>query len=591
MARKRKHRLLRVLDSIRVSHIVGAFFVLIACFFYMRLYDLQVVQGAALRERIDNQYSRIIENKSINRGDILFTTKNGDSVLAATMRPLFTVAIDVRKVDNAKTLFEQINSIMPVDEKDFFSKASKTGDPYEEIALKVERSVVDQLKEIKEPGLVFVLKKERFYPGGDLGSPVVGFMSFNGDKFGGSYGLEKYYNEILNRDSTQKPQGIFSSLFSAQTDLKETTDIKKNIQKEGSLHTTIEPTVQRYLEKELDMIIKRFNSKYSAGIIMDSDTGAIVAMSASDNFDLNKETKHYTNYLVEDRYELGSILKPLTVAIGLETGAINKDFSYNDTGRMVIDRYPITNFDKRGRGPYTDLQKILTNSLNTGVATIALSVGNKTFKEKLFDLGLNTESGIDLPGEVFGLTSNLESGRDVEVATASFGQGIAITPIEATRALASLHNGGSLVTPHIVSSIEYGDLIPTRSFTPSKREGVFSKDTTDTVLELMTNTVDDSATFSTYSDDNFSVAVKTGTAQIAKSTGGYYSDKFLHSIIGFVPADAGPDEKKFTILLFNVEPKGARYSSTTLKDALFSTTGFLTNYYELSPDRLQLVRQ
>jgi len=591
MARKKKHRITRTLEQIRVSHVVGVFFVLVACFFYMRLYDLQVVQGSALRERIDNQYSRIIENKSINRGDIFFTTKNGESVLAATMRPLFTVALDVRKVVNAEELYVQVSQILEIDKEMFMARAAKTNDPYEEIALKVERDVVDQLKEIEEPGLIFVLKKERFYPGGSLGSPVLGFMSFTGDVFSGSYGLEKYYNEILNRDSQQKPQGIFSSLFSAQDDLADTTDIKKNIQKEGSLHTTIEPTVQRYLEKELDTIIKRFGSKYSAGIVMDSDTGAIVAMSSSDNFDLNENTKHYTNYLIEDRYELGSIIKPLTVAIGLETGAIDNNFSYNDTGRMVIDRYPITNFDKRGRGPYTGLQKILTNSLNTGVATIALSVGNKTFKDRLYDLGLNTESGIDLPGEVFGLTSNLESGRDVETATASFGQGIAVTPIEATRALAALHNGGSLVTPHVVQSIEYGDLIPTRSFSPSTREGIFSRETTESVLGYMINTVDDSETFAPYSDDNFSVAIKTGTAQIAKPTGGYYSDKFLHSIIGFVPADARPDDKKFTILIFNVEPKGVRYSSTTLKDALFSVTGFLTNYYELPPDRLQLVRQ
>lgn len=570
---------------------LGMVFIVIAVVFSHRLYTLQVVQGAEMRERVDNQFTRIEQGRSISRGDMFFTTKDGGRVLAASTRPLYTVAIEPRVITDAESLYMSVSEIMKVDKETFVARASKADDPYEEIALKVEREVVDQLKEIEEPGLLFVLQRERYYPGGDIASSVLGFMSFKGDEFRGSYGLEKYYDAILRRDSVKK-QSIFKTLFSQDTktgdENENETSISKNIQKEGSLVLTIEPTVQAVLEKELDSIVEEFGSKYAAGIIMNSDTGEIIAMGTSDNIDLNNNTRHYRNYLIEDRLELGSIIKPLTIAIGLESDAINTNFSYDDKGVMIIDRYPIRNFDRRGRGPFTDIQTILSQSLNTGVATIALQVGNDTFKSYLYDLGFDTETGIDLPGEVFGLTSNLESGRDVEIATASFGQGIAITPIEAVRALASIHNGGSLVTPRVVSSIEYGDLIPTRSVTYQSDENIFSQKVTDQVLEYMVNTVDNTDTFSPYSNANYSVGIKTGTAQIASPTGGYYEDKFLHSMIGFVPAFANEEQDKFTILIYNVEPQDVRYSSTTLKNQMFRLTEFLINYYQIPPDRLQL---
>ncbi len=568
-------------------NIINVFFVLVAMLFVWRLYDLQVVRGEEFRDRIDNQYTKEERGKSISRGDIFFQTKDGTEILAATMRPLYTVAIEPKKIQNKEALYSQVNAILPINKASFIKKASKANDPYEEIAEKIDRATVDELKKIEEPGMVYVLQKDRFYPGGSLGSNLLGFMSFTENEFSGSYGLEKYYDHILRRDTSVKTTSIFASLFSGEKETEESrADIKKNIAKEGSLVLTVEPTVQSYLENQLDGIVSRWRSRYAAGVVIDPKTGAIVAMGVSDNFDLNKNTRHYRNYLVEDRLELGSIIKPLTVAIGLNTGAITSDFSYNDKGTMTLDRYPISNYDKKGRGPYTDLQKILTNSLNTGVATIALRIGHTDFKKYFYGLGFAEETGIDLPFEVYGLTSNLESGRDVEIATASFGQGIAITPMEAVRALSTIAYDGTPVTPYLVDSIEYGDLIPSKNIVPQTADQVFTKQVVSQVQDYMVNIVDDSDTFRPYSNPNYSVGIKTGTAQIAKPTGGYYSDRFLHSFVGFFPAKAAPDEDRYLVLLYTVEPKGVRYSSTTLKDPFFNIVNFMINYYELPPDRL-----
>ena len=569
-------------------NVLNFIFICIACLFIYRLYDLQVVRGIEYREQVESQFTKEERGKSISRGDIFFTTKEGNQILAATLRPLYTVAIEPRKIQNKEKLYELVSAILSINKNSFIQKASKANDPYEEIAVKVEKDVVEKLKEIEEPGLVFVLQKERYYPGGDLASSVLGFMSFSGDVFSGSYGLEKYYDEILRRDKSIKTTSIFAALFSdTKEDEANKTDIRKNIAKEGSLNLTIEPTAQALLEEKLDDIVNRWSSEYSAGVIMNARTGEVVAMGTSDNFDLNKDTQHYRNYLIEDRLELGSIIKPLTVAVGLETETITSDFSYDDTGKITLNRFPITNYDNKGRGPLTNLQDILTQSLNTGVATIALQIGHERFSDYFLRLGFAEETGIDLPGEVYGLTSNLDSKKDVEIATASFGQGIAVTPMEAVRAIASIANGGELITPYIVDSIEYGDLIPSKNIQNTFTERIFSEDVTKLVRSYMVNTVDNSETFKQFSNPNYSVGVKTGTAQIAKPTGGYYDDKFLHSMVSFFPAQAAPDEDQYVILLYTIDPKNVRFSSTTLKFPMFELTEFLINFYELPPDRLR----
>ncbi len=571
------------------ANMINLVFVLVAVIFMHRLYDLQVVRGAEYRERIDSQYTKEERGKSISRGDIFFTTKDGTKILAATLRPLYTVAIDPRKIENKEALYSALANVMSVDRADFMKKASKKNDPYEEIALKVEKDVVAELKKIEQKGLVFVLQKERYYPGGDLASTVLGFMSFSGDTFAGSYGIEKYYDGILRRAASVRSKSIFASLFTGEEEDANSTDIRKNIEKEGSLNLTIEPTVQSLLEEKLDGVVSKWSSRYSAGVVMNTRTGEVIALATSDNFDLNTDTKHYRNYLIEDRLELGSIIKPLTVAVGLETGVISSDFSYNDTGRIMLNRFPITNYDKKGRGPFTGLQEILTQSLNTGVATIALAVGHQDFSDYFYLLGFAEETGIDLPNEVYGLTSNLDSKKDVEIATASFGQGIAVTPMEAVRAIASIANGGYMVTPRVVDSIEYGNLIPSKNLSDTDAFEVFSPETTKQVREYMINTVDDSETFKQFSNQYYSVGVKTGTAQIAKPTGGYYDDRFLHSMVSFFPAQAKQNEDQYIILLYTVEPKKVRYSSTTMKDPMFDMVDFLLNYYELPPDRLRSI--
>jgi cell division protein FtsI/penicillin-binding protein 2 len=208
-------------------------------------------------------------------------------------------------------------------------------------------------------------------------------------------------------------------------------------------------------------------------------------------------------------------------------------------------------------------------------------MGKERFRDYFTAFALGSETGIDLPNETYGLVDNLNSPRDIEYATASFGQGIALTPIAAVRALAALGNGGYLVTPHVAEKIIYEDGTEKPIRYP-EGEQVISAQTSEEISRMLTTVVDEALRGGTVKLDRYSVAAKTGTAQIARATGGgYYDDRYLHSFFGYFPAY----EPEFLIFLYTVEPKGVQYASETLTGTFMDLTNFLINYYAVPPDR------
>jgi cell division protein FtsI/penicillin-binding protein 2 len=322
----------------------------------------------------------------------------------------------------------------------------------------------------------------------------------------------------------------------------------------------------------------------TGGIIMNPKTGEIYAMDVAPTFDLNDRDgvplAEFPDPLVESVYEMGSIIKPLTMASGIDAGVITPETTYDDTGCITVNESRICNYDFRARG-VIPMQQVLSQSLNVGASWIATQLGPERFRSYFTALKLGSETGIDLPGEVHGLVDNLNSPRQLEYDTASFGQGIAMTPIETARALATLGNGGVLVTPHVATEVRYEDgTVHTIGYPEGER--VFSESTTEEVTRMLVTVVDDALGGGTVALPHYAIAAKTGTAQIAdKVHGGYYSDRYLHSFFGYFPAY----DPKFLIFLYTVEPKGVQYASETLTDPFMDLAKFLINYYDLPPDR------
>jgi cell division protein FtsI (penicillin-binding protein 3)/stage V sporulation protein D (sporulation-specific penicillin-binding protein) len=278
---------------------------------------------------------------------------------------------------------------------------------------------------------------------------------------------------------------------------------------------------------------------------------------------------------------MGSIIKPITMASAIDSGAVNEaNTTYNDTGFRDLNGYKVRNFDSKSRGPHTSMQAILDQSLNVGIVFLVEQLGTKRFQEYFKKFGLGSETGIDVPGEASGLTKNLDSKVMVDSATAGFGQGIAITPIQTIRALAVLGNGGKLVTPHIVDSILYqnGDRKKIVEETPDQ---VIKPETSERISRMLVHVVDTALMHGADKMDHYSIAAKTGTAQMVQPGKGYYEDRYLHSFFGYFPAY----EPKYIIFLFHTYPKGAQYASATLTDPFFKLVKFLISYYQVPPDR------
>ncbi|MEI6528216.1 MAG: penicillin-binding protein 2 [bacterium] len=553
--------------------------ILIALILVTRLYFLQVVHGKEYSDRADRQYVKSY-SQIFDRGSINFSNKDGTVISAATLSNGYTVSLNPKKITDQKSLYDKLSLVVSITPEDYYAKVSKVNSSYEKIAERIDRTTADKITALKLDGVEVQKQNWRYYPSKNIASRVIGFVGFDGDTFDGRYGLEKYYNDILARNQNGMYVNFFAELFSNINKA-----ISSDDNNEGDIVTTIEPTVESYLESKIADVQKKYESNITGGIIMDPQTGEITAMAVNPNFDpnnynLEKDVSVYNNPLVEGVYEMGSIIKPLTVAAALDTGAVTAETTYNDTGCWTLDKSTICNFDGKARG-VVPVQQVLSQSLNVGSAHVALLMGKDNFATYMRNYGLDVETGIDLPSENHGRLNNLTSPRDIEYATAAFGQGISMTPIETIRALASLGNGGKLVKPHLVKKIEYKNGLFNNISYENEATQVLKKETSTEISRMLTEVVDKALMNGTIKLEHYSVAAKTGTAQIAKPGGGYYDDKWLHSFFGYFPSY----KPKFIIFLYTVEPKGVNYASQTLTQPFADLVKFLINYYEIAPDR------
>jgi cell division protein FtsI/penicillin-binding protein 2 len=565
-------------DQSRRIRIISGIFALIAAVIIVRLYHLQIISADKYRSFAERQYV-VNESGVFDRGDIYFETKDGELLSAATLKSGFTVTAkkqDIQDIEFVSSALSKFGS----HKDDLIKKLSNGSGRYVELLKRINEKDAKEIKELKIPGIEVSKSKWRYYPGGTLASHVVGFVGFEENDYNGRYGLERYYNDALARDYSKSAyKNFFADLFSGIKKAASTGAI------EADIVTTIDPNIQLNFEKELSLVHNEYSSDGTGGIIMDPKTGEILAMAYVPNFDPNfyneeETSKVFTNPLVENVYEMGSIIKPLTMAAGLDSGAVTATTKYDDKGFVYVDDRRINNFDGKGRGNVS-MQEVLNKSLNTGVVYVQQKMGRDNFVRYFKSYGIGEETGIDLPGEVHGLIQNLDDGRDVEAATASFGQGIALTPIATVRALSSLANGGYLVSPHVVKTYKY-EIGAKKNVRVDEKKSVLSKAASDEITRLLVNVYDNALLEGKVKIERYSIAAKTGTAQIAKvGEKGYFEDRYLHSFFGYFPAY----DAKFIIFLYTIYPKGVRYASETLTMPFVKIAKFMINYYELPPDR------
>ncbi len=548
-----------------------------------RLYFLQVLAHEDFVAAGEKQYVHT-ESNLYDRGGIYFTTRDGEKVSAATVQSGYVLAVNPNDVKDAGEYYAALKPHLKIDEETFKHRVGQTDKVYVELSDNLSEAEAETIKQLDLDGVQLNRQRWRYYPGGQLTARTIGFVGWTGEEGEtepvGRYGLERYHENTLKRNNHDLSVNFFAELFTNLGDKVKEEDRPR----EGDVITTIEPTVARFLQSELETAHKRWNSKLTGGVIINPKTGEIYAIDSYPTFDPNNRgtstLELFKNPIVEERYEMGSIIKALTMAAGLDSGAVSAGTTYYDAGFIELDTMTIKNYDGVGRGT-VDMQTVLSQSLNTGVAFVVKTMGKERFREYFMKLKLGSETGIDLPGEIHGDIANLDNiNRGIEYATASYGHGIALTPIATVRALSALGNGGLLVTPHIAKTMEYEDGTKKDIQFPTG-ERVWSEGTSEEITRMLVKVVDEALRGGSVKIPDYSVAAKTGTALLVSPDGGYYSDRYLHSFFGYFPAY----DPEFLIFLYTDDPKGVTYASDTLTEPFMNITKFLINYYSIPPDR------
>jgi len=380
----------------------------------------------------------------------------------------------------------------------------------------------DHISHLKDlDGIVISPLQLRFYPESTLAQDMTGFLSQNRHGLLTGYdGLEGYYNQRLTGRTGfiwQTKDAVGQSVFSQLNWSKPKID-------GTSLHTSIDKYIQFVVEEELNQGLANYQAESISTIVMESLTGSIVAMSTIEA----SPSAVAKNRIITDLYEPGSIFKPITLSIALDSLSIDKDYICQKCNQdRFIDGHQITNWDFQNH-PDSSLKDIIKNSDNIGMSYIMNEIDFDVFLKYSHSLGLNQKTGIDLQGESKPkFDKNFWSA--LEMATASFGQGFAITNIQMITAFNTIATNGQLVSPRVVSFFQEQDKTKTN---PIKSKQVFSKTTTDFIKTLLKNNVDNS-NLSKLNTTKLDVCGKTGTAQVAQD--GQYGQDTNASFIAFFP--------------------------------------------------------
>ena len=521
---------------------------------------------------------RLVKDILPERGTIFAQDKTASLVPLALNRIQKNLIATPRNIKSPGETAALLEKELGLKKEGLLGKLEKKDDAYEIIAKDIEPNLADKIEGKLPEGLFFEEEKRRIYPHGSFAANLLGFVSIENTKEEGRYGLERYYEDDLS--------GERGFLEGAKDATGFWIAVGKRIlypPKNGSdLILTADYNIQKKSEETLLKVSQKWAASSGLILVTEPKTGRILAQAVTPAFDPNefskvKDFSRFLNPLGEAMYEFGSVVKPVTMAAALEEHAVKPDSTYDDKGEVKIGGFTIKNFDLKAHGVQT-MTQVLEKSLNTGMVHVSRLLGKERQKEYLKKFGFGERTNLDLPGEVTGDISNLNAGREIDYATASFGQGIAITPIQLASAIGAIANQGRMMRPFIVDKIidDSGNEIR-RS--PEVIAEPISKETSETLTKMLVSAVRNGFE-NRASIKGYFVAGKTGTAQIPRQDGKGYSDKVIHTFVGYAPAF----DPRFLVLIQLNEPQGNRFAANTLTPAFHDLAQFILNYYEIPPD-------
>ena len=582
--KKQKHSLLGNKIQRNSYNFVIGIIIFIGLVIIAQAFRWQVIETEKFQTLAKLQYQDT-GKQTAERGSI----KASDGTILAVDQPVWNIYASLSSEERERELFfsnkdkyiSTVASILAVEIESISSKITddfmyvnlaKGVDTETKTALANSNIFGDEKENMAGFGFYFERDVKRVYPNGELAAHVIGFIGVNSEGEDiGQYGIEGFYFG----DITGKEGYTYEEKDSTGNTIL-TAEYEPVLPRSGKDFTlTLRPSIQNKVEKILKEGVESTGSKSGSVIIMDPKTGEIISMASYPTYNPNEywrasEPWIFKNLAVADVYEYGSVQKPITVAIALESGDVPKDFTCNDkTG--YLDLYEVTKYDDlKGRKIYQwdrrpdglqNLADMLKNSNNPCIARTALEIDFNYYYKKLKEFGIGSFIGIGLQEES---NSYLKSDKDwtrLDTITASYGQGIAATPLQVISGISTIANDGKRMRPYIIESISDEKEIIT--FKPQVLSQPISEETADSVAEMMTHVIEDGGINQIYINQlkDYYIAGKTGTAQVAKKDDvGYEEGKTITTFVGFAPAD----NAKMIMLVRLEEPKSNQYAANTV---------------------------
>jgi cell division protein FtsI/penicillin-binding protein 2 len=559
--------------------------------FIVKLYQLQILQHAYYEAEglKEHQAKFVIPAK---RG--LIYARDGSSVVPLVLNePNYLVFADPRYIKNPEATVEVLRRIAGGNiVKDVTAQLADKQRQYVVLAKQLNKQQADLIKKANLAGVGLQASDRRVYPEGPLAAQVLGYV--NGDG-AGQYGIEQSLNGLLNGH-----QGL---LKASATDVNgipiesNSKDIQVPAEDGANLVLTIDRSIQGYAEQALKTGLEKAKAKHGSVLVMDPQTGAVLAMANLPSYDPAKfydlgenDYSVYQNPIVSDPYEPGSVIKTLTMAAGLDAGVIKPDSTFNNTGSIKVDDYTIKNVLQSEANGQRTMTEVLQFSLNTGVVHVLEELGggqiNNQAKAKLYDYFasrymLSQKTGIEQSGEVASkiFAPDDEQGNAIRYANMSFGQGMNVSMIQVASAFSAIVNGGTYYKPHLV----YGDLKDSVNVRPQPpqvvKAGIVKPEASSQLKDMIR--IARQKTFPNADRPGYIVGGKTGTAQIIDpKTGKYIDSNAIGTYLGF----GGDNTPRYVIMVRVVDSQIGGYAGSAAAAPIFlDISNWLLDYLKLQP--------
>ncbi|GIW67556.1 MAG: cell division protein FtsI [Candidatus Parcubacteria bacterium] len=558
------------IKKLKTDGLIIFFFILIVVVSFslliLKFYQLQIVKAVA-----NNNLSKLIKIPPL-RGNIYLKDKDGNLFLAATSYYLYDLYFYPPKAKNIeeeiKTISQYVDILNPYIEE--LKKSQKSF----LLAKNLTNEEKKKIENLKYDSVFFEEKVYRDYPLKDLLGTIIGFTRFNEETglLEGQYGLEKYYDELLK----------------GEVGYRNNLQIIKNPKKGADLVLNLDYYIQRKITEILKEAVNNF---YAAGgliIVAETKTGNILGVAELPNYDPNNfyQQKDYSIFIsrLSKNYEPGSVMKPFFYAGAFQENLIKPEDTYEDKGYVVLNNWKIENFDKKGRG-VIDFKTALEQSLNTGSVYISQLLGKIRFLKYIEAFRLNNKAEVDFPILEEPNFKNLKDpGKEVNFGTASFGQGIALSPLSLIQSFNAFSNQGKIIKLNFVSQIIYPDNT-FKQTQPQIIARVLNQKSLETIVPILEGVVENQAKKAKIL--GFRIAGKTGSALIpaAKETpekpSGYTND-VITTFIGFLTVS----NPQYIVLVRLDKPAKGLLAFGTAAPTFKKVAEFLINYYNIEPDKL-----